>query len=277
MSVEDLKKMFLSLEAVIIGVGFFMALPQSLPTDPRYRIRTPKMNPSRTYTPAGTVGWGGMHSAYIPSTVRGYMPAGMTLPGLDIFGSKPGFSEQQPWIFNDMDTISFYEVSEEEYDGILAELKAGEYEFDVKEGVFDMAAHNDLLAQTSEEAAELQTKRSISQAKMVEQEKQLLEKWLDQKQSTTTSTGEIQTLLEDPTIDAIEAPVNANVWKVLAKEGDILQTGTVVSILEAMKMEINVVTDGHLAEGTVVKVLIKPGDAIESGKSVVLVKASSRL
>ncbi|KAL4790874.1 allophanate hydrolase subunit 2-domain-containing protein [Aspergillus venezuelensis] len=277
MSVDELKNMFLSLETVIIGVGFFMALPQSLPTDPRYRIRTPKMNPSRTYTPAGTVGWGGSALCIYPiDCPGGYMPAGMTLPGLDIFGSKPGFSEQQPWIFNDMDTIRFYEVSEEEYDMILSEFKAGKYEFDVKEGVFDMAAHNALLEQVSEEAAELQAKRAISQTKMVEKEKQLLEKWLAEKQSSTTSTDEIRTLLEDPTFDAIEAPVNANVWKVQVKEGDVLQAGTVVSILEAMKMEINVVTEGKLAGGTVVKVLIKPGDAIESGKPVVLVKANPR-
>ncbi|KAL4962689.1 allophanate hydrolase subunit 2-domain-containing protein [Aspergillus stella-maris] len=277
MNIEELKKMFLSLETVIIGVGFFMALPQSLPTDPRYRIRTPKMNPSRTYTPAGTVGWGGSALCIYPiDCPGGYMPAGMTLPGLDIFGSKPGFSEQQPWIFNDMDTISFYEVSEDEYDRILAEFRAGKYEFDVKEGVFDMAAHNALLAQTSEEAAGLQAQRAISQTKMVGKEKQLLEKWLAEKQSSTTSTDEIRTLLEDPTIDAIEAPVNANVWKVHVKEGDVLQAGIVVSILEAMKMEINVVAEGNLAGGTVVKVLIKPGDAIESGKPVVLVKANSR-
>ena len=124
------------------------------------------------------------------------MPAGMTLPGLDIFGSKPGFSEQQPWIFNDMDTISFYEVSEEEYDKILAEFKAGKYEFDVTEGEFDMTAHNALLAQTSEEATELQAKRAISQAKMIKKEKLLLGKFLTEKQSSTTSTDEIRSLLE---------------------------------------------------------------------------------
>lgn len=76
----------------------------------------------------------------------------------------------------------------------------------------------------------------------------------------------------DPAYQVIEAPVNANVWKVLVQEGDELQAGKIVSILEAMKMEINVLADSHLAGATVAKVLVKPGDSIESGRPVILVK-----
>ncbi|KAL2818224.1 putative urea amidolyase [Aspergillus cavernicola] len=276
MTLEELKRMFLSLESVIIGVGFFMALPQSLPTDPRYRIRAPKMNPSRTYTPEGTVAWGGCAVAIYPiDCPGGYMPTGMTIPGLDISGSKPGFSEERPWMFRDMDTISFYEVSEAEYDIKFAEFKAGKYEFEMEPGFFDMAVHNEMLRSTAGEAAALQAERAVSQAQMATREKELLGQWLAKKQCSATNIDEVRTLLEDATVQAIEAPVNANVWKVLVQEGDILQAGTVVSILEAMKMEINVVTDGQLAGGKVVKVLIKPGDAIESGKPVILVKSET--
>ncbi|KAL3465684.1 allophanate hydrolase subunit 2-domain-containing protein [Aspergillus heterothallicus] len=273
MTLGELKEMFLKLELVIIGVGFFMALPQTLSTDPRYRIRCPKMNPSRTYTPEGTVGWGGCSvSIYPVDSPGGYMPTGLTIPGVDIYGSKPGFSEERPWMFEAMDTISFYEVTEEEYDLKFAQFKAGKYEFEKQDGVFDMSVHNELLRSTAAEAEALQAKRAVAQEKMVAREKQLLEQWLAEKQAGTTSMDEINSLLEDPSIEAIEAPVNANVWKVLVQEGDVLKAGTVVSILEAMKMEINVVTDAHLAGGTVAKVLIKPGDSIESGKAVVLVK-----
>ncbi|KAL4939807.1 hypothetical protein BDV06DRAFT_224699 [Aspergillus oleicola] len=76
---------------------------------------------------------------------------------------------------------------------------------------------------------------------MGEKEKVSLEQWLPDKKSSSTSPDEIRTLLEDPTIDAMEVRVNANVWKVLVKEGDVLQTGTIASILETMKIEINVV------------------------------------
>ncbi|KAJ5892341.1 urea amidolyase [Penicillium tannophilum] len=220
MTVSQLKSMFLEMESVIIGVGFFMALPQSLPTDPRYRIRTPKMNPSRTHTPAGTVSWGGTSIAIYPvDCPGGYMPLGMTIPTLDISGSKPGFNAEKPWILEDMDTISFYEVSEEEFDRKLAQFRAGNYEFEMEEGVFDMAK------------------------KMAELEDRLVEEWLAEKQAGGTSLDEIKSLLEDPTVEAIEAPVNANVWKVSVQEGDVLEADTVTCILEAMKMEINVHTE----------------------------------
>ncbi|KAL2867403.1 allophanate hydrolase subunit 2-domain-containing protein [Aspergillus lucknowensis] len=276
MTLAELKQMFLSLEQVIIGVGFFMALPQTLSTDPRHRVRCPKMNPSRTYTPEGTVAWGGCSvSIYPVDSPGGYMPTGLTIPGLDIYGSKPGFSEERPWMFEAMDTISFYEISEEEYDRKLAQFKTGKYEFEMEEGVFDMAIHNELLRSTADEAAALQAKRAIAQQKMVEREKEQLELWLAERQAGGTSTDEIRSLREDPSIEAIEAPVNANVWKVLVSEGDVLKSGAIVSILEAMKMEINVVTDALLDGAKVVKVLVKPGDSIESGEPVVLVKAGA--
>lgn len=295
MTIEELKTMFLTIETVIIGVGFFMALPESLPTDPRYRLRAPKMNPSRTYTPAGTVSWGGCCLAIYPvDCPGGYMPTGMTIPTLDISGSRPGFTEERPWIFEDMDTYTFYEVTEEEYDLKLAQFKAGTYHFEMEASVFDMAAHNELLERTAMEANEIQKKREISQEKMIQLEQEMLQKWLSDKQSSSTSLDEIRSLLEgkncnrlpsqaynanimvDPTIESIEAPVNANVWKVLVQEGDIVQSETVCSILEAMKMEINVYVDPHLAGATVAKVLIKPGDSIESGNPVLLVRKPTK-
>ena len=38
----------------------------------------------------------------------------------------------------------------------------------------------------------------------------------------------------------MSSPLNANVWKVLSSEGEVLETGRVAIILEAMKMEITV-------------------------------------
>lgn len=73
----------------------------------------------------------------------------------------------------------------------------------------------------------------------------------------------------------IEAPVNANVWKVLAHEGQVLEKGQVVAILEAMKMEINVAVDDRLAGSRVEKVLVAPTDIVQSGKPLVLVRNKS--
>lgn len=58
-SMEELQDIFLTAKLMVVSVGFFTALPLALPVDPRQRMNCPKMNPSRIYTPAGSVSWGG--------------------------------------------------------------------------------------------------------------------------------------------------------------------------------------------------------------------------
>ena len=79
-------------------------------------------------------------------------------------------------------------------------------------------------------------------------------------------------LIPDPNISKIESPLNANVWKVIAKEGDKLQANDVVAILEAMKLEIAVRAEDHLAGSTVEKLLIRPNDVVKAGDALVLVR-----
>lgn len=61
---EELEKIFLTANFMVIAVGFFTALPLSLPVDPRQRMCCPKANPSRVFTPGGSVSWGGSCMAY---------------------------------------------------------------------------------------------------------------------------------------------------------------------------------------------------------------------
>ena len=56
---EEFEHIWLTASFMVVAVGFFTALPLSLPVDPRQRMNCPKMNPSRIYTPAGSVSWGG--------------------------------------------------------------------------------------------------------------------------------------------------------------------------------------------------------------------------
>lgn len=56
---EEFENIFLTASLMVVSVGFFTALPLALPVDPRQRMNCPKMNPSRVYTPAGSVSWGG--------------------------------------------------------------------------------------------------------------------------------------------------------------------------------------------------------------------------
>ncbi|KAK8057776.1 hypothetical protein PG996_011713 [Apiospora saccharicola] len=241
----EYRRLWLEAEFVCVGVGFFMGLPECLPADPRHRLNAPKMNPSRTWTPEGTVSW-------------------------------EGFSQERPWMFEDMDVITFDEVDEQEYDRQMALFKSGRYRFKIQEDAeFDMGAHNALLESTREEVAVMRRRQKECAEKMVILERDLLAKWDEEKQAKGISVDNIEALLNDPNIEVIEAPVNANVWKLLAEEGQVLEKGQVVAILEAMKMEINVVVDDRLAGSKVEKVLVSPNDIVQSGKPLVLVKTKS--
>jgi biotin carboxyl carrier protein len=58
---------------------------------------------------------------------------------------------------------------------------------------------------------------------------------------------------------AILAPLPGNIFKINVKEGDTVKRGDTVLIMEAMKMENNVLAEG---DGTVKKILVKEGDSV---------------
>ncbi|MEA3353081.1 MAG: biotin/lipoyl-containing protein [Campylobacterota bacterium] len=66
----------------------------------------------------------------------------------------------------------------------------------------------------------------------------------------------------------VGATVNGNVWKILVNVGDKVEKGQVVSILEAMKMEIDIESP---CAGTVTSVAVKPNDAVEEGQTIVVI------
>lgn len=51
-----------------------------------------------------------------------------------------------------------------------------------------------------------------------------------------------------------------------------MEKGQVAVILEAMKMEINVVVDDHMEGRKIEKVLVAPNDIVQSGKPLILVR-----
>lgn len=72
-------------------------------------------------------------------------------------------------------------------------------------------------------------------------------------------------------ITSIDAPVDANVWKVLLDEQSEIKPNQVIAILEAMKLEINVHAPEDLKGGKLAKVLVRPGDTVKAGGHIALV------
>ncbi|KAK2768290.1 hypothetical protein FQN54_000143 [Arachnomyces sp. PD_36] len=270
---EQFEKIYLTASFMVVAVGFFTALPLSLPVDPRQRMNCPKMNPSRVFTPEGQVSWGGSCMAlYNVESPGGYQLTGMSIPGVDILGSKNGYSQDKPWMFEDFDQITFYPVTEEEYEKEMALFHSGRYEYKWDNVIFDMAEHNKLLRETKDEVAEIRARQRLAQAEMDKIEKQMLARWAEEKKANEVPMDTVEALLQDPDIIPIEAPLNANVWKVEINEGDKVRNDHVVVILEAMKLEIAVRAEADTEGGTVEKLLVKPNDVVEAGKALLLVR-----
>jgi acetyl-CoA carboxylase biotin carboxyl carrier protein len=70
-------------------------------------------------------------------------------------------------------------------------------------------------------------------------------------------------------VSELRAEMVANVWKVVAAEGDCLAGGDTVVILESMKMEIPVVTQGS---GTLTALAVSEGDVIQEGDLIAVIE-----
>jgi len=71
--------------------------------------------------------------------------------------------------------------------------------------------------------------------------------------------------------DTLPSPLQGNMWKVLVKQGDEVQEGQLLCIIEAMKME-NEIT-AHKA-GTVVELPISEGAPIQAGAPIATIKSA---
>lgn len=64
----------------------------------------------------------------------------------------------------------------------------------------------------------------------------------------------------------VEAPMPGKILNIKVSEGQAVKFGEVVVIMEAMKMETEIVAP---ADGTVSKILVKAGDSVDTGTALV--------
>ncbi|MGH3188165.1 MAG: biotin/lipoyl-binding carrier protein [Streptosporangiaceae bacterium] len=66
----------------------------------------------------------------------------------------------------------------------------------------------------------------------------------------------------------VRAEMVANVWKVVAAEGDQVDDGDTLVILESMKMEIPVVAE---SPGTITSMHVAEGDVVQEGDLIAVI------
>jgi acetyl-CoA carboxylase biotin carboxyl carrier protein len=67
----------------------------------------------------------------------------------------------------------------------------------------------------------------------------------------------------------IRAEMVANVWKVVAAEGDSVADGDTLVILESMKMEIPVIAED---DGTLTRLAVAEGDVVQEGDLIAVIE-----
>jgi acetyl-CoA carboxylase biotin carboxyl carrier protein len=69
-------------------------------------------------------------------------------------------------------------------------------------------------------------------------------------------------------VSEVRAEMVANVWKVVAAEGDAVADGDTLVILESMKMEIPVLAE---TEGTLTRLAVAEGDVVQEGDLIAVI------
>ncbi|MBC7631637.1 biotin/lipoyl-binding carrier protein [Aeromicrobium sp.] len=64
---------------------------------------------------------------------------------------------------------------------------------------------------------------------------------------------------------AARAEIVANVWKIVAREGDQVGVGDILAVLESMKMEIPVYAE---ASGFVSRIVVEVGQIVQEGDPI---------
>ena len=124
----QLKRIHSGTEYWVAALGFYPGLASLISLDPRCRMTAPKYNPPRTWTPKGTVGYGGSVTCVYPDqTPGGYQIIGHTpAPVCDLKQRLPAFQENIA-LLRPGDRVRFIPIELDEYEYIEKLVAEGSY------------------------------------------------------------------------------------------------------------------------------------------------------
>ena len=251
---------------LVMGLGdVYLGAPVATPVDPRHRLVTTKYNPARTWTPPNVVGIGGAYMCiYGMEGPGGYQLFGRTIQVWNTHRQTDAFVDGKPWLLRFFDQIRFFEVSAAELEEWRRDFPAGRRTIEVEHSEFRLADYRAFMADNADSIAEFETRRQAA---------------FDAERAEWERTGEfdrVSELIEDggsggldvPAIevpdgaDVIESPFGGYIWKLLVAEGDEVEAGATVAVIEAMKMETPLESP---AAGTISALYIEERQPIEPG------------
>jgi urea carboxylase len=270
-SVEQVKDILFSASYLTLGLGdVYLGAPVATPVDPRHRLVTTKYNPARTWTAENSVGIGGAYLCiYGMEGPGGYQFVGRTIQCWNTYKSTADFEPGKPWLLRFFDQIRFYPVGADELLRLREDFLQGKFRLRITEETFSLRKYNGFLR---DNAASITEFKSTQQAAF-EAER---ERWRAGGQLTYTPPAEqdAPAISADARIpegcQAVCAGISGNIWKIPAAAGTRVKAGQTLVIIEAMKMEINVLAP---ADGIIEQVLCKEGKPVTAGQQLIVLRA----
>jgi urea carboxylase len=265
-SVEAVKQIVFNASYLVMGLGdVYLGAPVATPLDPRHRLVTTKYNPARTWTPENAVGIGGAYlCVYGMEGPGGYQFVGRTLQMWNRYRQTAEF--KKPWLLRFFDQIKFYPVSSAELTQIRHDFPRGDYPLKIEATTFSLADYQQQLCDDQESIVSFKE----SQQKAFEAERQ---HWQETGQANFVADEmtQVETDVVALTAEqrAVDSHVAGNIWKILVEPGEKVVAGQPLLVLEAMKMEIEVVSP---AAGRVSSLVQKEGAQVHAGQRLLILE-----
>ena len=268
-SIDEVFRTVFDARYLVLGLGdVYLGAPVATPLDPRHRLVTTKYNPARTWTPENAVGIGGAYlCVYGMEGPGGYQFVGRTLQMWNRWRhGEAGSVFEQPWLLRFFDQIRFVPVDQNELLRIRAAFPHGGYALRTEEGTFSL---KDYRAFLSDNAASIGAFRAQQQAAFHGER----ERWVAAGQDVVASDADLAAAGPESELDlpaggrALATSVPGSVWKVAVEEGQRVQAGEVLVVIESMKMEFSLLAP---ADATVHKLMCQQGAPVSAGQNVLV-------
>ncbi|MFT7560706.1 MAG: urea carboxylase [Flavobacteriales bacterium] len=267
-NIDAVKDVVFNASYLVMGLGdVYLGAPVATPLDPRHRLVTTKYNPARTWTAENSVGIGGAYMCvYGMEGPGGYQFVGRTVQMWNRYRTTTNF--EQPWLLRFFDQIRFYEVSHDELHALRDDVPLGRHEIRIEEGEFCLEEYQKFLGDNDSEIQGFQQSREAAFDQELEQWKETGQLRYEPPEDLNIDTDE-QKLPDGHSL--LCSNVSGSVWSILKNEGDWVEKGEAVMVLESMKMELTLFAE---SAGRVAKVLKSQGQSVIAGQHLFWINES---
>ena len=196
----------------------------------------------------------------------GYQFVGRTIQMWNPLRETEYFKKGKPWLLNFFDRLKFYPCSADEILKYRDDFLRGKFHIDIEETTFNLGEYKAYLDSIKDSAKKF---KEHQEASFQAEHQRWIEQGLDHFESDTKTEDTHQNDVLPDDCEPISATIPGSVWKVLVKEGDVVQKGQQIAVLESMKMEFPVETKYN---GTIKKVYVKSSQQIDAGQMVAAIK-----